>query len=259
LGDKPPNSAGIVGIELGRAGNGHDMAQDSLETVRDIGPRERSSRNDEDPILARRSQSAAVMTPWNPKPLASSVPPMPRSRWTSFVARVRASTWTAIAARVAAVVVALLVLGWIGRTAAAGPTTPMSVGAADRDASAPALPTFVAPDGGTPILVTTAATAIAAPPEMAAPATTSHARATPSEPVYLNQASVEELRRLPGVGPKRAEAILVLRQRLGRFQRVEDLLRVKGVGRGAVKKWRPLVRLDAPPAPSPGAPDGGST
>jgi competence protein ComEA len=199
------------------------------------------------------------MTPWNPKPLSSSsVPP---SRWTSLVARVRASTWTSMAARIVAVVVALLVLGWIGRTAAAGPTAPMSVGGADRDAAAPAPPAFVAADaGGSPVLVTTAATAPAAPLAVAGPGTASHARATATEPVYLNQASVDELRRLPGVGPKRAEAILVLRQRLGRFQRVEDLLRVKGVGRGAVKKWRPLVRLDAPPpAPSPAAPDGGST
>jgi len=196
------------------------------------------------------------MTAWNAKPLSSSLlPSTPRSRWSSFVARVRASTWTAIAARVAAVVVALLVLGWIGRTAAAGPT-PMSVGPADRDAAAPALPALVAVDGGG-VLATATATP-AGPPETGPPATTSHGRASPTEPVYLNQASVEELRRLPGVGPKRAEAILVLRQRLGRFQRVEDLLRVKGVGRGAVKKWRPLVRLDAPPAPSPDAPDGGS-
>ena len=82
---------------------------------------------------------------------------------------------------------------------------------------------------------------------------TSRGRASLSDPVYLNHASVDELRRLPGVGPKRAEAILVLRQRIGRFQRVEDLLRVKGVGRGAVKKWRPLVRLDAPPAPDAGS------
>jgi competence protein ComEA len=95
------------------------------------------------------------------------------------------------------------------------------------------------------------------PTETTARGSASHGRATATEPVYLNQASVEELRRLPGVGPKRAEAILVLRQRLGRFQRVEDLLRVKGVGRGAVKKWRPLVRLDAPTAPS--SADGGST
>lgn len=200
------------------------------------------------------------MTPWNTKPLSSSMPSMPRSRWAALVARVRASTWIAIAARVAAVVIALLVLGWIGRTAAAGPTTTMSVAAGDRDAAAPPLPSLV-PDGGGPILATTATAATASPPDIAAPASTSRGRATPTEPVYLNHASVDELRRLPGVGPKRAEAILVLRQRLGRFQRVEDLLRVKGVGRGAVKKWRPLVRLDAPLPPTTlsGAPDGGST
>jgi competence protein ComEA len=261
LGDKPPNSAAICAVELDRPGKGDGVAADTLETVPDIGPPGRSLRNDEEPVLARRSQSAAAMTPWNTKPLSSSIP---RSRWASFVERMRASTWTAIAARVAAVVIALLVLGWIGRTAAAGPTTALSIAAADRDASAPALPTPVPIDGGT-ILTTTLATSVATagPSEIAAPASASHTRATPTEPVYLNQASVDELRRLPGVGPKRAEAILVLRQRLGRFQRVEDLLRVKGVGRGAVKKWRPLVRLDSPPPPSAaalsGLPDGGST
>ncbi len=155
-----------------------------------------------------------------------------------------------MAARVAGVVVALLVLGWIGRTAAAGPAAPMSVGAADHDASAPLLPTMAANDAGAP-LATTAGPAAASPasaPGAAGANGGAHGRATPTEPVYLNHASIDELRRLPGVGPKRAEAILVLRQRLGRFQRVEDLLRVKGVGRGAVKKWRPLVRLDAPDA-----------
>ena len=212
-------------------------------------------------------KAADVMTPWNPKPLSSSLTSTlasePPSRWTSLVARVRGSTWTSIAARMIAVVVALLVLGWIGRTASAGPTALTPAGTIDRDASALAVPLFAAIDGGSnPMMLTTA---MAAPPAPASPAegasstTTTHGRATSTEPVYLNQASIEELRRLPGVGPKRAEAILVLRQRLGKFQRVEDLLRVKGIGRAAVKKWRPLVRLDAPPAPSPGTPDGGST
>jgi competence protein ComEA len=72
--------------------------------------------------------------------------------------------------------------------------------------------------------------------------------------VYVNHASAEELRRLPGVGPKRADAIIALRQRMGRFQRVEDLLRVKGVGRATLRKWRPLLRLDAPAPPDAGAP-----
>lgn len=151
-----------------------------------------------------------------------------------------------MAARVSGIVVALVVLGWIGRTAAAGPTSPMSVAATDRDAAAPPLPTLVPIDGGEAIPTTAPTTQ--PPPATAMPSGTPHGRASATEPVYLNHASVDELRRLPGVGPKRAEAILVLRQRLGRFQRVEDLLRVKGVGRGAVKKWRPLVRLDAPDA-----------
>ena len=152
-----------------------------------------------------------------------------------------------------AVVVGLVVLGWIGRTAAAGPSSVMSIASTERDASAvtPPAQTIVSPDAGAIPLVAAAAAAAAPPPSigvgLSAGATgATRGRASATEPVYLNHASVDELRRLPGVGPKRAEAILVLRQRLGRFQRVEDLLRVKGVGRGAVKKWRPLVRLDAP-------------
>ena len=165
----------------------------------------------------------------------------------SLVARVRASVWGAIAVRVIAVVVALVVLGWIGRTAAAGPSTNAAgtnITTNERDASvaAPPAPNVVA-DAGVLAVATS-------PPTPQAPA--AHGRASPAEPVYLNQASIDELRRLPGVGPKRAEAILVLRQRLGRFRRVEDLLRVKGVGRNTVKKWRPLVRLDAPSPPDAG-------
>ena len=196
------------------------------------------------------------MTPFIPRATSSLPPPSSarsRSRWSScaaLVARAWSSTWTAMAARVAGVVVALLVLGWIGRTAAAGPPSPMSVAAADRDASAPLLPELAPPDAGAfALTASTPASPASAAAQAAAPGPgAAHGRATTTEPVYLNHASVDELRRLPGVGPKRAEAILVLRQRLGRFQRVEDLLRVKGVGRGAVKKWRPLVRLDTPDA-----------
>jgi competence protein ComEA len=48
---------------------------------------------------------------------------------------------------------------------------------------------------------------------------------------------------------------------LGRFRAVEDLLKVKGIGRATLKRLRPLVRLDAPPSPTDGTarpPDGGS-
>jgi competence protein ComEA len=67
--------------------------------------------------------------------------------------------------------------------------------------------------------------------------------------VILNLASIEDLRHLPGVGQKRADAILALRARLGRFKHVNDLLRVKGIGVRGLKKILPHVLLDAPSTP----------
>jgi competence protein ComEA len=63
-------------------------------------------------------------------------------------------------------------------------------------------------------------------------------------PVVLNRADAAELRRLPGVCAKRAEAILLLRQRLGRFRRPNDLLRVKGIGPRTLERMLPHLLLD---------------
>jgi competence protein ComEA len=82
--------------------------------------------------------------------------------------------------------------------------------------------------------------------DASAPAHASHASG--DDPVYLNEATVDDLRRLPGVGEKRAEAILELRKKLGRFKQIEDLLRVKGIGRSTLRRIRPLVRIDHPQA-----------
>lgn len=77
--------------------------------------------------------------------------------------------------------------------------------------------------------------------------TTSASQASPAAPVILNTATAEDLRRLPGVGPKRAEAILALRSRLGRFRSIDELMRVKGLGRKTLQRLRPLLRIDPPP------------
>ena len=93
-----------------------------------------------------------------------------------------------------------------------------------------------------------------APAPDPAPTSASHARATPDDPVILNTATVDDLRRLPGIGEKRATAALALRTRLGgRFHAIEDLLKVKGVGRTTLRHLRPLVRLDPPAVPEAGA------
>lgn len=66
--------------------------------------------------------------------------------------------------------------------------------------------------------------------------------------VILNRASAAELTQLPGIGQKRAEKILELRQKLGRFKKPADLLRVKGIGPKGLQKMLPHLVLD-PPVP----------
>jgi competence protein ComEA len=189
-----------------------------------------------------------------------SVPTEARARAGALIAR---STWTGLVGRALLFALGLAVLAWIGRAATAA--------APNAAALRGSLPLAFG-DAGTPDIGVASAlpapppppqpsVAAAPPPSTAGPApaaATSNARATADDPVYVNHASAEELRRLPGVGPKRAEAIVALRQRMGRFQRVEDLLRVKGVGRATLRKWRPLLRLDAPARRDEAGSDGGA-
>lgn len=68
----------------------------------------------------------------------------------------------------------------------------------------------------------------------------------PDGRVVLNAASEEDLRKLPRVGPSRARSILALRAKLGKFRSVNDLLRVKGIGRKTLERMKPKLVVDAP-------------
>lgn len=48
--------------------------------------------------------------------------------------------------------------------------------------------------------------------------------------IKLNQATVDELITLTGIGPSKAEAILTYRDEVGMFKDVDDLLNVSGIG-----------------------------
>lgn len=61
--------------------------------------------------------------------------------------------------------------------------------------------------------------------------------------VNLNTANVEELQLLPGVGVKRAVAIIEVRKTKGGFKSVDELTLVKGVGEAMVEKLRPHLAL----------------
>ncbi len=85
-----------------------------------------------------------------------------------------------------------------------------------------------------------------APQHVFAQAAPARVQATPSGVVNLNTASSEELERLPGIGPSRAKAILELRERIKRFARVDDVMRVKGIGRATFRRLRPYLTVEGP-------------
>ena len=61
--------------------------------------------------------------------------------------------------------------------------------------------------------------------------------------VDVNAASVAELQALPGLGPSRAEALVLERIRSGPFAGLEDLERVHGFGPAMRRSLAPFVRF----------------
>ncbi len=61
--------------------------------------------------------------------------------------------------------------------------------------------------------------------------------------VNINQADLEQLMRLPGIGETLAKRILADRKENGPFTRAEDLMRVSGIGEKKLSRMRPYIRL----------------
>lgn len=65
--------------------------------------------------------------------------------------------------------------------------------------------------------------------------------------IILNTATFEQLKSLPGIGKKKAEAILEFRNsRQGGFSSLDELTSVKGIGAKTLTKLRPYLRLNPP-------------
>ncbi|HVW27105.1 MAG TPA: helix-hairpin-helix domain-containing protein [Polyangiaceae bacterium] len=152
-----------------------------------------------------------------------------------LIDKARESTWAPVVARGLAIAAGMLAL------AAIGTATPLSGAGVPVATAAPA----------------TAATSPTAPAVASAPAASASAPSAATAPsngvtadgkIILNQATADDLMKLPRVGPKRAQAILEVRRRLGRFHHPTDLLRVKGIGRKTLRQMLPLLVVD-PPTP----------
>lgn len=74
----------------------------------------------------------------------------------------------------------------------------------------------------------------------------------PGDRIDLNRASVQELQRLPGVGLKKAQAILSHRAKTP-FQRPEEVVQVKGFGPAWFAKVKGNLTAGAAPAAAPPA------
>lgn len=68
------------------------------------------------------------------------------------------------------------------------------------------------------------------------------ARSSPMGLINVNTATQAELESLPGIGPKYAQEIIRYRA-AAPFQRVEDLMNVKGIGPKRLEALRPLVSV----------------
>jgi competence ComEA-like helix-hairpin-helix protein len=73
--------------------------------------------------------------------------------------------------------------------------------------------------------------------------------AEPNPRININTASAQELARLPGIGPAKAEAILQHRAQHP-FAKAEELRDVKGIGEKLYERIKDQVTVgDAPPPP----------
>jgi len=64
---------------------------------------------------------------------------------------------------------------------------------------------------------------------------------TDAQLVNINTAGAEELMTLPGIGKVRASSIIEYRQEEGSFEKIEDIMKVKGIKTGIFSKISSLI------------------
>ena len=86
---------------------------------------------------------------------------------------------------------------------------------------------------------------LVAPPGLHAQESKTSKSAAPAQPVDLNRAAAEQLTAVPGIGKALAQRIVDFREQHGPFKKVEDLMKVRGIGEKSFEKIRPHVTVSA--------------
>jgi len=61
--------------------------------------------------------------------------------------------------------------------------------------------------------------------------------------IHLNQATIDELQKLKGIGEKKAQAIVEYRQKNGGFKNIDEFKNVKGIGPAIFEKNKTRLSL----------------
>lgn len=71
----------------------------------------------------------------------------------------------------------------------------------------------------------------------------------PKAKVNINTASAAELETLPRIGPKVAQRIIDFRTKNGAFKRIEEIMKVQGIGEKVYENLKDLITVGAESAP----------
>jgi len=77
------------------------------------------------------------------------------------------------------------------------------------------------------------------------PIVSAQAAAKAGDKVNINTASLAELEKLPRIGPQIAQRILDYRKENGNFKKVEDILKVRGIGEKVFEQLKDLITVGA--------------
>lgn len=69
-------------------------------------------------------------------------------------------------------------------------------------------------------------------------------RSSLKDKININYATEKELEFLPGIGPFLSKRIIEYRQKNGKFKKIEELKRIKGIGEKKFKLIKDYIKID---------------